>query len=820
MALKPLLSFSSGELDPVLTDNTTLEKFNKGLSTARNVMIGKTGSILSRFSRMHLKVTKITDSAVKLYCPENTDYVLEFGVSYVRVYRFYEYNTFNPFNLEVELTTTITESELETLHFSTSKDYVYIFRENQEVYKLFLDYSSSAFVSSANVFKVQDPIISPVVVTAVGAPTGYKVDYLVTLVINGEESLFKENVTGYNKPLTAATANRVGLSWLKADVDFDSISEIRVYSRPNGGGGYGFLGTTTPVVGGALEDSAVFEDNGSLPDYSNGVQTLITKYGLEGIDVIDLNPKTGLIYQGRLLQTSDQDNEAIIASRPGFQNNFYRDFPYASDSALQFKAGTSGKANVLRMVDLDGLIVFTTNGVYTSFGLLNASNLGLDRKGPWIIDEKLPPLVVPGGLFFVDRANTIRQLIFSQEIQAYESPEQTIFSAHLFRTKTIKTWAFQDGVAPLIIVTFSDGTWATFTYNSEHQMRAWTRHDSKYPVEQVEGTKVNDRSFFITNKNGVRSIEVSLPRRLPVATIVANAEADKSAPTAFMDSIYTYSNLLNDIFDTGENFIIDPVTPADWTGTLNLTTNAGIDYSAYDVGDVFRFFHPITKDSIDLEILSFVDAFEMIVQPSTEFPSEYATSARLYSTTHTVSGLTHLEGEEVSVMADGYVVSSPYNDVEEYVTLTVTAGVLTLPDDLLGAIIHIGRPICADTKTLNINTAEQSPTLLESINVNKLYIRVFQSRGLYCSNRYPEAATNEVDGTSVLKMEALDVALIPEGGVLIGNRPPDPISARLERTIPGSWNSQGEVALRQVDPYHFEILSIIPDITVLNRSDR
>jgi hypothetical protein len=137
-----------------------------------------------------------------------------------------------------------------------------------------------------------------------------------------------------------------------------------------------------------------------------------------------------------------------------------------------------------------------------------------------------------------------------------------------------------------------------------------------------------------------------------------------------------------------------------------------------------------------------------------------------------------------------------------------------------GAIILIGRPICADVKTLNISSVEQSPVLIESINVNKLYVRVEQSRGIYCDNVFPEERTGGKDGTSVIAMDALHKELIPPDDIIIGNRYFQPVSKRCEKTLRGDWNSQGRISLRQVDPFHFEILSIIPDITVLKRSDR
>lgn len=837
MSLKPYLSFSSGELDPILTDNVTLEKFNKGLATARNVVIGKTGSITSRFSRYHCVNAKNSNEKIRLYCPPNANYVLEFGPLYVRVYNYFEGDfgflrfpgILNPLEFIVERAHTFTESDLANLHFTTSKDHVYIFCEGEKTLKLKLELYTSDFVPEADVFKLINPLL-PVGVS-VTSSTGYKVDYLMAVVVNGEESLYSEVTTGFNKPIAAGEKNVVTVGWVTADLNSAEVSEVRVYSRPNKGGAYGYLGSTTSIITVGLNQSADFTDLGGVPDYTNGVQDLLTKYGLNGEQIIDLKPKTGAVYQQRLiLGNVENDEEALLASRPGFQNNFYRDFPYAADSALQFKAGTSGKANVLRMVESDGIIVFTTNGVYVNSGLLSVNNLGLERKGGWIINEDIAPLVVPGGVFFVDNSNTIRQLIFSQEILAYESIEQTIFSNHLFQKRTIKTWAFQDGLFPVIIVTFSDGTWATFTYNYEHQMKAWTRSDSKYPLEQVEQTGKPDRTFFVTNKNGNRSIEVSLPRRLSTEIISTIPDVDKFPSNVLMDSIKTTSGyIMNYPFDIGEKIIITPVTPDVWDGPLELTTNGGYDLTGYLVGQVLRIFNPVDKSTLDLEITGHSGTEILLVTPSEEFPSELSeiygvsevpSTPRVYLTVSTITGLEHLEGEEVSVVVDGFIVSSPLNDVEEYSTLTVTGGEITLPDGLLGAIVHVGRPIVADVKTLNMSTIEQGPVLIESLNVNKLYIRVNESRGLYCANEFPEEKDDGVDGSSVVRMEALDEALVPESGILVGNRYIPPISKRLEKTIPGSWDSQGRISLRQVDPFHFEILSIIPDVEIMKRNDR
>ena len=818
MSLKPYLSFSSGEIDPVLTDNVTLEKFNKGLATARNVMIGKTGSILSRFSRRHLRNAKVPGKPIKVYRPPNTDFLLEFGDLYCRVILIGDLGSVDiPTSALADLTTIYTETDLPKLHFVTSKGFVYVFCQGKKMSKIRLTNPNGtiapALIADSEMFRVFNPLASG---NIVGNGGGYQVDYMLAVVVNGEESQYIELNAGFGKPIASDQKNTITGVWPTASVTND-VTEMRVYSRPHNGGAYGFLGATTSITTAGADKTGTFIDVGSLPDYGNGTQDLITKFGLGGVAIIDLKPRTGTVYQGRLILTSDIDKEAMIASRPGYQNNFYRDFPYAADSALQFKAGTSGKADVLRLLDSNGLIEFATNGVYINGGLLNVGNTAMDKKGAWIINEKIPPLLVPGGVFFVDINNTIRQLIFSQEIVAYETQEQTIFSNHLFKTRTIESWCYQDGIVPVIIVTFSDGNWATFTYSFEHQMRAWTRHDSKYPIEQVEGDQtIPDTSYFVVNKNGNRSIEISVPRYVAPKKISTNPEALLSH--VFMDSYYSYEFLDFDPISFGPYQFV-PVTPGNWAGLLTLTYSDVGD--SRPVGQVFRWFHPIDKSIIDLVVEVRVSSSTIQVRPSETFPSQYAYKPRLYIPTNSVGNLEHLEGESVVIVSDGSIVCSPNNDVDGYPTFTVTGGQVFLPTDELGAIIHVGRPIVADTKTLNVSTVEQSPTLIESLNVNKLYLKVNDTRGLFINNKFPEEFNDGKDGSSVQGMESLDDTLVPKGDAdLIGNRYLPPVSKRIEKTLDGSWDSNGQISIRQVDPYHFEFLSIIPDYEILKRSDR
>lgn len=853
MALKPLLSFSSGELDPVLHDNVTLEKFNKGLETARNVIISKTGSITSRFPRKYLKSAKYPDGKCKVYAIPHTPYFLEVGVDgddsngYVRCH-----NIQLPFS-SLETSYTTTWDKIRKIQFITTKSktpdpsdviYVYMFVGGESPLLLKISPDVSIGFSVDELFDIRE---APTSVTYTGNGTGYNVDYMVTAVVNGQETHSITSVgSNISKPILST--EKVTLTITVPSYFGDEVSEVRVYSRPKDAGAFGYLGSTNEKSGSVF----TFVDSGQLPDYTQSGQELVTNLGLNGRGIDDLKPNAAIIYQGRLIVVDNNDREVLVASRPNYYNNFYRDFPYDADSALMFKSGSSGRNNIIRMIESDGLIIFTTTGVFTSVGILSPTNLVLEKRGSWVIKEDIPPLLVPGGIFFVDQNDTIRQLIFSQDIMAYESLEQSIFSNHLFREREIVSWSYQEGNFPVIIVVFSDGTWATFTYNYEHQMKAWTRHDGNLPVEQVEGTMLPDTTIFVVNKNGGRQFEVSLPRYAPNNLFLEDPESVMKEPNVLMDGLTSSSLVYNwseftDMFDPEDIYVeLSPVIAGEWSGQLNLIAKypngdlVGDDFEVFmdsneaacvgsfssgcfanlgAVNSKMKWFNPEDQSSVLLTTIEKVNNGHIIVEVDAEFPSKYAVKPKLYAVRQEILFLDHLEGEEVSILADGAVLSSP-NDIVDYPKYVVTGGKITLPEGLDAAIVIVGRPVIADVETLNMSTVEQSPVTLESLTVNKLYIKVFKSRGLYVGPIFPETKYEEKDGSSVKGMESLDKRLVPEYNPLLGNVYAKPLTMRIEKNIIGSWKSQGKICIRQVDPLHFEIVSIIPDVEISRRSDR
>lgn len=815
MALHPQSTFSTGELDPVLGERTTLDKFRAGLKTARNIVVGRAGNSVSRPGRSNLRECKLDNSPVVIFTIPRTGVYTEWGVGYVRIY----YNAFS--TLFVDLVTGYTSTDLLTMNFEYSGKYVYVFVGGKGTRKL--DWTIGAFVVSP--FATPSAPVAITNTLSAPVPAGYFVDYVATYVSDGQESAPSPIFSGATVkiPIANGQANNLVLN-LGPSVNFiaNVVTEVRFYRRPANGGVFGYLGTTNALSLSGPNLVGSFIDLGAASDYTHQPPDSVAKI-THPLGIQDLQSRTGIIYQQSLLLSDWLDREAIYKSRTGYQNNFNREYPLSSDSALNFKAASSGTAEILRFLDSYGLIAFTTQGIFINTGPLSPTNLALERKGKWIIDVNVNPLAVPGGVLFIDSAtNTVRSLNWSTEMGGYDAEDVGVYSGHFFRYRKVKSWAFQEGLLPVLWVTFDDGQFASFTYEYAQNMRAWTRHDSlmidgedseasNLFIEQVSETGIPDNTLFLVRKGTKRYVEISIPRYVPASYQATDPVWWLNASIAAMDSTVTMRR------GFAGGFKIVPTVVDEWDGPLSITCENGEGFflaaGMGAVNSVLRVFDLVTRAKFDLKVTQRIDNNQVIVTCDQEFPEDLSLFTVIFWCNNVITGLAHLEGEYVGVIVDGRVVASPLNDVDNLPFIQVVGGQITLPDGDYGAVVHVGRVYAMDVGTLDIDTNEQKPTLIESQTVNKLYMKVFESRGLFVASKFP-------DNNSVAGMEPIDRYPIDytEAVPFLGNRFKPALSVRHEITLPGDWQSNGRMAVRQVDPVHFEILSIIPDVEVHARS--
>jgi hypothetical protein len=149
------------------------------------------------------------------------------------------------------------------------------------------------------------------------------------------------------------------------------------------------------------------------------------------------------------------------------------------------------------------------------------------------------------------------------------------------------------------------------------------------------------------------------------------------------------------------------------------------------------------------------------------------------------SGISHLEGCTVNILADGAV----------HRQLVVTGGSVTL--DQAASVIQIGLPITSDIQTLplgfdGVPGAGQGRVK----NVNKVWLRVYQSSGMFAgpgltSLTQAKQRTTEVYGA-----------------------PPNLVTGEVEIVIYPGWGDGGQVWVRQSDPLPLTLVSMSFEVSV------
>lgn len=155
-----------------------------------------------------------------------------------------------------------------------------------------------------------------------------------------------------------------------------------------------------------------------------------------------------------------------------------------------------------------------------------------------------------------------------------------------------------------------------------------------------------------------------------------------------------------------------------------------------------------------------------------------------------ISGLDHLEGKTVKILADGYTVPDQ----------VVTSGQITL--QRAAEKVQVGLGYIPAMELLDIDTPQQSQTLkARSMSVSKVTIEVEKSRGGFVGPRKDDGSTGE--------MLEIKPRFDADGY--------DPIALRTfkqEIFIDSLWSKGGGVRIEQRDPLPMAILSVIPQVDI------
>lgn len=201
----------------------------------------------------------------------------------------------------------------------------------------------------------------------------------------------------------------------------------------------------------------------------------------------------------------------------------------------------------------------------------------------------------------------------------------------------------------------------------------------------------------------------------------------------------------------------------------------------------------VVRRTVDGDQVRYIERLSSRVMRTGSFDEDviFLDSALTYdgAPANTISGLDHLEGAVVGVVADGEVLFNGDPDSASAATYTVTGGVIDLP--VSASVVHIGLPIrFADVETLDLD-------------VQGSEVRAHRKRVASVTLLLDKSARGFKVGPDEDHLKT-DVAMTWEGSA-------SQFTGQVEVPIDAAFNTTGRVFVRVTQPLPVTILGIIPN---------
>lgn len=498
-------------------------------------------------------------------------------------------------------------------------------------------------------------------------------------------------------------------------------------------------------------------------------------------------PSTVTFHNERLCWANTlKSPQTLWMSRVGLYYDHSTSTPLADDDALSLILASKQVNAIKWMESMTHLYVGTTKAEWrltsaTGDGPITANSKQAAR-GSYNGSSGIKPETAGSSLLYVqEQGKILRDLFYDWNVESFIGEDLTLLSEHLTKSETIIQMAFQREPNSVLWCVRSDGKLLGLTYYKEQEVFGWHIHETDGSFESVAVIPgANEDEVWFVVKRTINGSDVRYVERLgEMFTDTDLAEAK------FLDSYLTLDNRQD----------VDSISFTN-PGVITL---AGHGYSD---GDAILF--RSRDDDIDGEedylslnyeefdvAHSTTNTFQLHDPDSNDVDlSEYkqVISATVGKIVTTISGLDHLEGETVNVMADG----------AESAPKTVSSGSITLSEG--SSVTHIGFGYESDLETLNpeipIRTGATSQKEIKK--VESFLLKLYKSLGA-------QIGPDEDNLKEILFVDD-SVLMGRSGDLLTGNT--DILSFN------GEHRTESNIFIRQSQPYPLTILAIVPEIEV------
>ena len=672
-------------------------------------------------------------------------------------------------NKVFEITTPYTTAQLFDLKFAQSADVMYITHPSHEVEKVSPTGHTSWTLTDVDFTKgpMQDANTTDTTLNPGQSAVGTSI------------ALVASAVTGING----------GSGFLSTDVGrFVFLS-----------GGYAKITAVTNTTNATIEILVALSGASATADWRLGAFSDTTGH-----------PSCVTFFEQRLVfaGTTDQP-QTIFFSKSGDYENMDANIggTVADDDAIIYTIA-SNQVNAIRfMTATRTLIIGTAGGEFTVSGggtdsAITPTNI-LIKKQSNHGSANVDAISVGNATLFLQRAKRkIRELAYNFDVDGYIAPDMTILAEHITEGGLTQI-AYQQEPNQIIYAVRADGELVGLTYQREQQVTAWHRH--------IFGGRFGNASITVTDfaniADGTRIVLTKADGTTTTFTSATSATSGKFHTTSSNNQSATNLKTLIDADSdftatVSSNVVTITETSPLSTGFLTVTslddatrltkTDEGkavcesvavipTDDTEYEV-------YVIVKRTINGATRRFVEVLNVFDFDQTDNTSfNFLDSALSYSgsAASTISGLDHLEGQTVSILADG--ASHPDK--------TVSSGSITLDRSALN--VKVGLAYRSLLQTMRLNAGSQNGTSQgKTKRIYDITVRMFETIGV-------EVGPNLNDMERIPFRSSAD--LMDEGI--------PPFTGDKEVEFRGNYETDGFIFVRQTQPLPFTILSLYPRLT-------
>jgi hypothetical protein len=481
---------------------------------------------------------------------------------------------------------------------------------------------------------------------------------------------------------------------------------------------------------------------------------------------------------------SEAQPQTVWDSRTGGFTDFGTSVPLLDDDAVTFTLN-SRKANEIRhFVELSQLILLTSDGPFIiqggQDGLIIPGKISTKRQSASGASHVAPLIVGSHALYIQEKGSQVRSLGYDFSSDAFIGNDLTIISSHMFYRHTLTGWAFQTVPFSVAWAVRDDGALLGLTYMPEQEVVGWHRHDTDGFFESVCCITEGDEDVvYLLVRRTINGVTKRYVERMSTRFFESLKDA------FFVDSGLTYDGRN----ETATTMTVTGGTIWDHTELLTVTAssttgvNGGTGFVAGDVGDEIVFFDDDAGIAYRLRISEVTGATSVKVYANKTLPLAYRSARADWAFAHNIlTGLDHLEGKTLDVLADGNVVDQ----------CVVSGGSITIP--MPAAVVHAGLPIVSDFETLDVSAAGQNIRDKQKL-INHVSLLVEESMGVMVGPDENHLTEFKQRGNENYDM------------------PATPLNQLIDIRIQATWNKSGRVFVRQAQPLPVTILAVIPEVS-------